>query len=81
EMNMSREEKKRYESYLINLARERGMFATAKEDGLVEGEKIGMKKGKVDERYIIAKKMRDKGKPIDEIIEFTGLSKEEIEDL
>ena len=40
-----------------------------------------MKKVKKNGKEKIAKKMKDSNKPIDEIIEFTGLTKEEIEKL
>ena len=54
-----------------------------------EGEKIGMEKGKIAGRtegkklakLEIAKKMKDNNMPIEDIIEFTELSKEEIENL
>ncbi len=68
-MNMSEAERKTYEKYLINLAKDRDVVNTAKE----EGEKIGMEK--------VAKKMKSKGKPISEIIEFTGLTNNQIDKL
>ena len=45
--------------------------------GLKKGESIGLKNGKKE----IAKKMKAKNMPIKEIMELTGLSKEEIEDI
>ena len=47
------------------------------ENGRIEGEKVGLEKGKTE----IAKKMKKLGKPIEEIIELTELTKEEIEKL
>ena len=73
EMNMSDAERKRYEKYLINLARDRDVVNTAKEEGRDEGEKIGLEK--------VALKMKKMGKHIDEIILITGLTKEQIEKL
>ena len=44
-------------------------------------EKKGFADGKKEEKIEIAKKMKQKNIPIDEIAELTGLSKEEIENL
>jgi len=69
EINMTEMERKSYEKYLINLAKDKDVVNTAKEEGR-------------DERNIeIAKKMKLKGKTIDEIIEFTGLSEKQIDEL
>ena len=73
EMNMTDQERKAYEKYLINLAKDKDVVNTAKEEGREEGLLIGMEK--------VAKQMKTKNKPIDEIIEFTGLTKEEIDNL
>ena len=54
-------------------AREKKGFADGKAEGLTEGEK--------KKQIEIAKKMKQKNIPIDEIAELTGLSKEEIENL
>ena len=53
----------------------------SKEEGREEGREEGKEEGKKQEKIEIAKKMKLKNKPIEEIIEFTGLSKEEIEQL
>jgi predicted transposase/invertase (TIGR01784 family) len=47
------------------------------EEGLEKGEIIGSQNEKIE----IAKKMKSKNKPLEEIIEFTGLTKEEIKKL
>ena len=47
--------------------------------GLEKGESIGLAKGKKEMTLKIAKKMKAKNMPIKEIMELTGLSKEEIE--
>ena len=52
-----------------------------KSQARAKGEKIGMEKGSKNAKLEIAKKMRLKNIPIAEIIEFTELSKEEIENL
>jgi predicted transposase/invertase (TIGR01784 family) len=69
EINMSDEERKRYEKYLINFIRDNDVLNTARNEGEM--------KGKIE----IAKKMKTKGKPIEEIIEFTGLSENKILEL
>ena len=54
-----------------------------KEEGLKQGKEEGLKQGKEEgmkqKQYDIAKKMKYMNKPIQEIIELTELSKEEIE--
>ena len=51
------------------------------EDGIKQGMKQGLEQGIGQGYREIAKKMKGKGKDINEIIELTGLSKEEIEKL
>jgi len=51
-------------------------FKDGKKEGVAEGKIIGASKEKVD----IAKKMLLKNKPIEEIMEFTGLTADDIED-
>jgi predicted transposase/invertase (TIGR01784 family) len=45
EMNMSDEDRKRYERYLINLARDKDVVNTARSEGREEGVKVGIEKG------------------------------------
>lgn len=52
-----------------------------KEEGIRQGKEEGLKQGKTQKQKEIAKKMLSKGKNIEEIIELTELSKEEIEKL
>ncbi len=49
----------------------------AKRNGLAKGKKVGKK----EEKLAVAKKMKTKGLAIEEIMEYTELSKEEIENL
>ena len=60
----------------IQMATDKG-----KEEGLAEGEKIGEKTGRNLEKEEMAKKLKQKGMKIEEIIEITGLSKEKINSL
>jgi len=53
----------------------------AAEDGRAEGPAEGEQKGKLESKQKIAKKLKEKNMAIDEIIEITELSKEEIEKL
>ena len=64
---------------------EASLKAELREEGLEEGRKEGRKEGREqgqkESQIKIAKKMLDKGKSIEEIIEFTELTREEIEKL
>ena len=50
-------------------------------EGRAEGRAEGIAEGEISKAKQIAKKMKNKNIPIDEIIELTGLSKSEIEKL
>jgi predicted transposase/invertase (TIGR01784 family) len=74
-----------YERYLmalsdrtseINYARDVG---TAR--GMRRGMKKGMKEGRAEEKLEIARKMKAAGRPLSEILKFTGLTEENIEDM
>ena len=56
-------------------------YSNGLEDGIKQGMKQGLEQGIGQGYREIAKKMKGKGKDINEIIELTGLSKEEIEKL
>ena len=73
QMRWSKEELDAYDARGIYIQDERGRIEYA----LEEGEKIGIK----EEKKEMAKKMKKKGEPLENISEYTGLSKEEIEDL
>jgi DNA repair protein RadC len=49
--------------------------------GLKAGKKIGMEKGAEKERIKMAKRMKKEREPIEKILKYTGLSREEIEEL
>lgn len=49
--------------------------------GIEQGIEIGVNKGKKENSYDIARKMKQKGLSVDMIAECTGLSKSEIEKL
>lgn len=49
--------------------------------GIEQGIEIGVNKGKKENSYDIARKMKQKGLSVDMIAECTGMSKSEIEKL
>jgi len=51
------------------------------EKGLVEGEKVGLEKGRLDAKIESARKMLIDGLPIDMVAKYSGLSIEEIKKL
>jgi predicted transposase/invertase (TIGR01784 family) len=53
----------------------------AYENGVEEGKKQGIEEGSKEKQLEMAKKMLNKNEPIEKIIEFTGLTKEEIENI
>ena len=72
-MKMSREERQRYQHYLMGMADEQSVLEAAK----TEGEQIGEAKGKLK----IAQKMQQAGMDIETIASITGLSPEVIKSL
>ena len=71
EMSADPKEWERYRSRQMAIMNYNAGMNNAQERGRIEGEK----RGKME----IAKKMKDKNMPIDDICELTGLTKEEIE--
>ena len=72
----------------ISDAREEGIEEGRKEgrkegieEGRKEGRKEGKEEGKKEEKLAIAKNMLNKGKSEEDILDFTGISKEELEKL
>lgn len=59
----------------------RALEEEAKDEGRVEGRIEGRVEGRVEALKTMARKLLLKGMNIDEIVEITGLSKEEIENL
>jgi predicted transposase/invertase (TIGR01784 family) len=89
QLGWSREELEAYDARGIYIQDERGRLEYAIEEGkrigMEEGKKIGIRagvnKGKEEERLEMARKMKKKGEPLEKISEYTGLSKEELENL
>ena len=76
-MNFSQEEREAYEDHLKWLRIEANTLKKYEQKGRKEGREEGREEGKAE----LIKIMLTKGKTIEEIIEFTGLSKEKIEKL
>ena len=72
-LTMSNQEREIYDSYVMDSMKGR--------DYLISAEAKGKAEGKAEERMQIARAMLAKKKPIEEIEEFTGLSKGDIEKL
>ena len=54
-------------------------FATAEKRGIDKGRKEGIKEGKIEERFAIARNLLSMNFPIEQIVIATGLSREEVE--
>jgi len=92
-MNFSEEERSAYDDHLKWMMIEANTLEKRYRDGIeegrAEGEKIGEEKGKIEglkegekvKAIEIARKMLKKGLDIDDIIDITGLTKDEIESL
>ena len=81
-MNFNSEERDFYEDHFKWLRIETNTLKKMRDDslkeGIVKGEAIGMVKGKMEEKIEIAQKMLKRGHPIDEIMEDTELTAEQI---
>ena len=78
-MNFNEEERELYDDHLKWLRIESNTLKKAEDKGEERGIEKGRKEGRKEEKIAMAKKMLAKGKQIDEIIELTELTKEEIE--
>ena len=80
----SREKAKRFEQVYIDEGIELGIekgIELGIEKGIEIGKEVGIPQGEIIKARKMAKKMKDKREPIDKIVEYTGLSIEEIEKL
>jgi predicted transposase/invertase (TIGR01784 family) len=78
---MSQKEYDIYKESLMSYWESKGMIETAKEEGRMEGEKIGIEKGRVEERLDIIKNAIKLGMSNEQISLLTGLSVEEIQEI
>ena len=88
-LKLSDAERKEYESYIEHQRYERSLVVSnykvgeikGRKEGEIKGEKRGIIKGKIEGKIEIALQMLKEKEPIEKIIKYTGLSKEEIEKL
>ena len=76
-LKLSKEERKEYEYYIEQVRYEEGLMVNNYKVGKLEGIDEGEKKTK----FKIALQMKKDGEPIEKIMKYSGLSKEEIEKL
>lgn len=79
--NFTEEQKFAYEESMKYYRDLKNVIDKSYDDGKIEGEEIGIEKGEIKKAEEMAKKMKSKNEPINKIIEYTGLTKEEIEKL
>lgn len=84
-MYLEKIEQEHYDRQQILLMDEKARIESAERKGenkgMIKGMIKGKIKGKIEGKIEIAKKMKEKGKSIEEIVELTDLTKEEIEKL
>jgi predicted transposase/invertase (TIGR01784 family) len=92
-MSMTEEERQAYREYMVSVHAAQDAIETAKADGRAEGLAEGREEGRAEGReegraegreegiLAIARKMKQKGKTVEEIAELTDLTIEEIERL
>jgi predicted transposase/invertase (TIGR01784 family) len=73
--------KAQYEESLKIYRDLKGVVDTSYEEGKEEGKKEGMEEGKKEKKTEIARMMKKKNYPMEEIVELTGLTLREIGEL
>ena len=76
-MNFSEQERSAYDDHLKWMMIEANTLEKRYRDGIEEGRSEGLKEGRIE----IARKMLEDNMPIDVIVKYSGLTKEEIENL
>ena len=76
-LKMTKTERTAYQSYINKSLKDRDYIVSAKE----EGEEIGIKKGKIDGKIEVAKKMLESKLPLEIISQCSGLTIDEIKKL
>jgi predicted transposase/invertase (TIGR01784 family) len=74
-------EREAYEESLKHYRDIKNVVDTSREEGRVEGIEVGIEKGKVQERIDLAKEMKANGEPIKRIMQYSKLTKAEIDKL
>ena len=80
-LSMSKQERIDYEYHLDAIMSQNDILDTAKAEGWAEGIAESRAEGKIEERFEIAQKLKMVGTPIETIVQVTGLSAREVEDL
>ena len=87
------QERQQYNAYLEGLRYEQSMFEMNRKAYLIEGEQIGLEKGRQEgeqmgvakgrreEKHEMARSMKADGEPLDKIRKYTGLSLTDLEKL
>jgi predicted transposase/invertase (TIGR01784 family) len=90
---LNKDDRAIYLRHLDNLSYQKSVFFTAKDEGIAEGIEEGMAKGMSQGMaqgmaegiekglLIVAQKMKRNGEPIEKIMEFTGLTREQLQDI
>ena len=79
--NMSKEERAQYDSEWKIYNDYLNTVNSAEKKGHAEGLAEGRAEGRVEEKLENARRMKSKGYPLDDIVDITGLTIEEIEKL
>ena len=77
-MSFGDEEREAYEGHLKWLRIEANTLKKYEAKGFTKGEKIGIKKGKIEGKIEVAKNMLKQGFKVQDIQNATGLSKQQI---
>lgn len=86
---LSTDERKDYVRHMHNLMYQRSVLTTQYDDGLqegleqgrLEGREEGIQEGLDQQKVNTAKMMLEDGEPIDKIMRYTGLTREQVEGL
>lgn len=79
--SMSNAERHAYDEHVNAIMIQNDVLGSARLEGHAEGRAEGRAEGKTEEKNAIALKMRQAGLPIEQIMQFTGLSEENIKSL
>ena len=79
--SMSNAERHAYDEHVNAIMIQNDVLGNARLEGHAEGRAEGRAEGKTEEKNTIALKMRQAGLPIEQIMQFTGLSEENIKSL
>ena len=78
---MSNAERHAYDEHVNSIMIQNDVLGNSRLEGHAEGRAEGRAEGKTEEKNAIALKMRQAGLPIEQIMQFTGLSEENIKSL